>query len=49
MTMEDEFRYLEKAINNIYDNDKIEKEKPLVDEFIPKYSILRMMCRIWGK
>lgn len=49
MTMEDEFHYLETAINNIFDNDLIEKEKKLNDEFIPKYSILRMMCRIWGK
>lgn len=49
MTMEDEFRYLENAINKIYDNDAIEKDKPLNDEFVPKYSILRMMCRIWGK
>jgi len=49
MTLEDEFYYLEDAINNIYDNDSIEKEKHLNDEFIPKYSIFRMMCRIWGK
>lgn len=49
MTMEEEFHFVETAINNIYDNDQIEKEKQLNNEFIPKYSFLRMMCRIWGK
>lgn len=49
MTMEEEYSFLETTINNIYDNKKIEKEKKINDEFIPKYSILRMMCRIWGK
>jgi len=34
MTMEDEFRYLEKVINNIYDNTIIEKDKPLNEEFV---------------
>jgi hypothetical protein len=49
MTLEDEFYYLETAINNIYDSPIIEKEKFPNEEFIPKYSIFRMMWRIWGK
>jgi hypothetical protein len=49
MTIEDEFYFLEEAINNIYDSKIIKKEKKYSDEFAPKYSILRMMWRIWGK
>lgn len=49
MTIEDEFYFLEETMNTIYDNKIIEKEKRLTDEFAPKYSILRMMWRIWGK
>ena len=49
MTFEEEFYFLENAINATYDSPLIEKEKQLEEEFIPKYSILRMMCRIWGK
>jgi hypothetical protein len=49
MTIEDEFYFLEEAMNAIYDSKIIEKEKRLTDDFAPKYSILRMMWRIWGK
>lgn len=49
MTMEEEFHFVECAINNIHENKLIEKEKHLNTEFVPKYSLLRMMCRLWGK
>lgn len=48
MSMEEEFSFLEHAINAIYDDPLIKKDRQ-TKEFIPKYSILRMMWRIWGK
>ena len=47
MSFEDEFYFLEETINVLFSNPLINKKKD--DEFIPKYSILRMMWRIWGK
>jgi len=49
ITMEEEFGFLEKVINLIYDSKAIEKEVKYESEFIPKYSLLRMMWRLWGK
>jgi hypothetical protein len=46
---ETEFAFIEDLINNIYMVDEIQNslEKPKPN--IPKFSFLRMMCRIWGK
>ena len=41
MSFEDEFYFLEETINVLFSNPLINKKKD--DEFIPKYSILRMM------
>lgn len=48
MSMEEEFSFIESAINSVYDDPMVKKNRKL-KEFIPKYSILRMMWRIWGK
>lgn len=48
MSMEEEFSFVESLINSIYDDPIIKKDR-VTKEFIPKYSILRMMCRVWGK
>jgi len=43
MNIEDEFYFLEATINQIYNDPLIEREKNLNEEFVPKYSIFRMM------
>lgn len=49
MMMEEEMWFIEETINRIYESKHFASSKSPNDDLLPKYSILRMMCRIWGK
>lgn len=46
---ETEFSFIEVLINNIYCHDDVQKELAGPKPTTPRFSFLRMMCRIWGK